>query len=404
MQKRCIITKRIGEDHKRFRDVVSGRTRKQLRRLIKSGGIVKRRGKNGKMTISIPRIDIPHIVFGNNGEGVGRGPGKEGDIIGKDPGKGKAEAGEEHADGIMISLDMEDVLKFMKDELQLPEMKPKPNETFDEVKIKYSDISKIGPESLRHTRRTMLEAIKRLAQTGELDKPRYVPSSAVPLNLIMPVNSDRRYRQYREVKVPSSNAVIFFARDCSGSMDAYRCEIVSDMCWWIDTWIRQYYKKVDRCYFIHDTLAEEVDEEKFYKYRQGGGTQCSSVFNEMSKQLENRYPPSAYNVYIFYFTDGDNWDGDNKKVEEILKKNLVPNSNLIGITQVCPWGHGQETVKGYIDKCISSKQLDPDIVVTAEIGETSETKWGYTPDLSDEDRNLQIIDAVKRLLGKERAS
>lgn len=63
------MTKRIGEDWKRFRDVISGRTRKKLRELIKSGAIVKNRGKNGKITISIPRIDIPHIVFGDNKRG-----------------------------------------------------------------------------------------------------------------------------------------------------------------------------------------------------------------------------------------------------------------------------------------------------------------------------------------------
>lgn len=404
------MTKRIGEDHKRFRDVVSGRTRRQLRRLVKSGAIVRRRGKNGKMKISIPRIDIPHFVFGNTGEGLGRGPGKEGDVIGKDPEQGQGQgAGEDHADGITITLDMEDVLRFMRDELELPEMKPKPNETFDEVKIKYNDISKIGPESLRHTRRTMLEAIKRLAITGDLDKPHYVPNSAVPIKLITPINSDRRYRQYREIKIPSSNAVIFFARDCSGSMDAYRCEIVSDMCWWIDTWIRQYYDRVERCYFIHDTLAEEVDEEKFYKYRQGGGTQCSSVFREMAKQLDNRFPPSAYNVYVFYFTDGDNWDNDNERMAKIIQEELSPHCNLIGITQVCPWGYGDETVKGYVDNCLERRKLDPDVVVTAEVSDKSDNDdssrgfgWGYTPELSDEDRDTQIIDAIKRLLGKER--
>jgi uncharacterized sporulation protein YeaH/YhbH (DUF444 family) len=390
------MTKRIGEDHRRFRDVISGRTRKQLKRLIKSGSIVRQRGKNGRVVVSIPSIDMPHIAFGDNGEGVGRGPGKEGDVIGRDPQQGQGgQAGEEHQDGFLVSVDMEDVLKIMKEDLELPDMVPKSNQTFDEVKIKYNDISKTGPESLRHTRRTMQEAIKRLAMIGDLDKKVTVPYSAVPMKVITPINSDRRYRQYKEIKIPSTNAAIFFARDCSGSMDLQRCEIASDMCWWIDTWLRQYYQKVERCYFIHDTLAEEVSEQKFYNYREGGGTLCSSVFELMAKQLENRFPPDAYNVYIFYFTDGDNRDEkDNYKILELLKNNLSADFvNLVGITQICTWG-GADSVKDFIDMRLSQGDKLKN-VVTAEIGKHISGKM-------DEDlRNAEIIDGIKKLLGKQ---
>jgi uncharacterized sporulation protein YeaH/YhbH (DUF444 family) len=76
------MPRRIEEDHKHFRDVVSGRIRKALKKFIKSGQIVKNRGKNGKISITIPKIDIPHIVYGSGNEGIGRGQGKEGDVIG----------------------------------------------------------------------------------------------------------------------------------------------------------------------------------------------------------------------------------------------------------------------------------------------------------------------------------
>jgi len=399
------LPKRIQEDHKQFRDVVSGRTRKELKRLIKSGSIVRRRGKNGKMTITIPRIEIPHIVFGDTGEGLGRGKGKEGDVIGRDPQEGdEGGAGDQEGEGITITVDMEDVLRFMQDELALPELKPKPNETFEEVKIKYNDISRSGPESLRHTRRTMLEAIKRLAMMKELDNLQYVPSCDVPIKLITPINSDRRYRQYKEIKVPSSNAVVFFARDCSGSMDDYRCDIVSDMSWWIDCWIRKFYKKVERCYFVHDTAAEEVDEEKFYKYRYGGGTQCSSVFNAIAKQLENRYPPHAFNIYIFYFTDGDNWDGDNAKMVKIWEDKFGPDVvNLLGITQVLPWRF-QNSVKHFVDDLLEKGKLNKDIIRTAGVGNEptveSPQSWGFSVQLPDEERDRQIIEAIKTLLDK----
>lgn len=396
------MPKRIQEDHKKFRDVISGRTRRELKRLIRSGAIVRQRPKGGKVTISIPQIDIPHFVHGDTGEGIGRGPGKEGDVIGRDPQPGKGnQAGDQEGEGIHIQIDMDDVLKFMENELQLPPMKPKPNETFEEVKIKYNDISKVGLNSLRHTRRTMKEALKRLAMGGHLEELQMVPGASVPMKIITPIKQDFRYRQYREIKMPSSNAVIFFARDCSGSMDDYKCDIVSDMSWWIDCWIRKFYDRVDRCYFVHDTRATEVNEEQFYTYRYGGGTQCSSVFDSISQQLENRYPPEKFNIYVFYFTDGENWDNDNEKVASIIKEKMPKDIvNFIGITQVMSYSY-ENSVKKFIDEKINNSYFTKDHVRTASIGSEGENNTGYNASaLSEDDRNGQIIDAIKELLSE----
>ncbi len=409
------MPKRIQEDHKKFRDVISGRTRRELKRLIKNGGIVRRRPKGGKMIISIPEIEIPHFVFGDNGQGVGRGPGEEGDVVGRDPKQGQqGGAGEDPGEGINITIDMDEVHRLMEEDLKLPRMKPKPNETFDDVKIKYNDISKVGLNSLRHPRRTMKEAMKRLAMTGELDDLHYINNSKIPMRLITPINSDFRYRQFKEIKIPSSNAVIFFARDCSGSMDDYRCDIVSDMAWWIDCWIRRFYDRVERCYFVHDTRAQEVNEEEFYNYRYGGGTMCSSAFRSIADQLENRFPPSSFNVYIFYFSDGDNWGGDNEKMVQIIKEELGPDRiNMIGVSQICSWRY-EDSVKQYIDQQLKTGTLDKDYLRTAYIGPSEEDdgnaspntfggNWGYAPNMSEEDRNTQIIDAIKRLLAADQS-
>jgi uncharacterized sporulation protein YeaH/YhbH (DUF444 family) len=393
---------RIKEDHKKFRDIISGRSRKELKKLIKTGSIVRMRPKGGKISINHPQIDIPHFLFGDTGEGIGRGPGKDGDVIGRDPKKGdKGKAGSDPGEGINIQIDMDDVLKFMEDELRLPKMKPKPSQTFEEVKVKYNNISKVGLNSLRHMRRTMKEAIKRRAMMGDLEDLQMVPGSSVPIRVITPIKSDFRYRQYREIKLPSSNAVIFFARDCSGSMDDYRCDVVSDMSWWIDCWIRKFYKRVDRCYFVHDTRAQEVSEEEFYTYRFGGGTQCSSAFETIAEQLENRYPPDKFNVYVFYFSDGDNWSGDNAKMIKIMKEKLGPNVvNLMAVTQVCSYSY-EDSVKQFVDEAIKSGQLPKEQVKTAYVGPADNTAVWTTPPMAEEDRNQQIIDGIKKLLSSE---
>lgn len=397
------MPRRIEEDWADFREVVSGRLRKALKKFIKSGKITRSRGKNGKISISIPRIDIPHIVYGDgNSGGVARGKGKENDVIGHDPKKKGNEASDDSSEGMMINLDLEDVLRFMQNELSLPNLKKKPNEIYDEVKIKYNNISLIGPESLRHNRRTLKQTCKRQAAEGTLGVLKHVPGLKDPIRVLQPINEDKRYRQFKEVKMPSSNALVIFARDGSASMDSYKCEIVSDMSWWIDVWIKKFYARVDKLYVWHDSVASEVDEDKFYKYRYGGGTNCSSALKFIIKQFENRYPPDKWNIYVFYFTDGENWSEDNEIFIKTLSEEFKPHKvNFTGITQILSYKY-EDSVKFHVDEAIKSGKLDKDYFKTVAIGPPeTQNKGGYfnAPKMSEEDRNEQVIDAIKTLLG-----
>lgn len=399
------MAKRIREDHKEFRDIISGRIRQSLKKFITSGKIFRARGKNGKITINIPRIDMPHIVFGEPEEGVGRGEGKDGDVIDKQPEPGKGnQAGQGHADGILVNVDMEEILKAIKEELKLPNMKPKLNQTFEEIKIRYNNISKVGPRSLLHRRRTLKEAIKQMIASGKWDQKNLVPGFREPIRVIEVQKDNLRYRQWNEIKIPSSNAVIFFARDGSGSMDAFKCEIVSDMCWWIDLWIRSFYKKVERCYVWHDTEAKTVSEEAFYKERYGGGTTCSTALTHIAKQLKNRYPPSKWNIYIFYFSDGENWPSDNKTFVDTINQKLNPSIvNMIGMTQVWAWRY-EGSLKHYLDQKVGDNTLDGNFIRTTAIGQRDDQPqknygWYYrTGERTDKD-DEEIRQAIIDLLG-----
>lgn len=390
------MPRRVEEDHQLFRDVVSGRIRKELKKHIKDGSIFKNRGKNGKYKISIPRIDIPHIVFGENNSGVGRGNAKPGDVIGRDKNKGDGKgnkAGQDEAEGVMISLDMEEVLKFMQDELQLPNLKPRQDEFLEEVQIKYNNISLVGPESLRHNRRTMLTALKRLCSTGEINKLYEVPGFKDPIKLITPINSDKRYRQYREIRNPSSNALIIYARDGSASMDQTKCDIVSDMAWWIDVWIRRFYKRTERMFVWHDVTAAEVSEDKFYKYRFGGGTTCSSAMKLIANQFENRFPPQKWNIFVFYFTDGENWTNDNQEFIKTLSESFGENvCNLVAITQIHAYDYRGSVLES-VEDAIKDGKLKQNV-------KTASIEKG---DGSDDSRGKQILDAIKILLGSKSA-
>ena len=348
----------------------------------------------GKATIAAPTIEQPFITYGDGETGVDRGPGKPDDVFRRDPkknNKGK-EAGDEAGEGMLVNVSIDYFLDEIQEELKLPNLKPKPTQTFEDIKIKYNDISLTGPESLRHTRRTILQALKRQAASNDLDKLQVVPGSTDPVHLIKVINSDRRYRQYKEIKIPSSNAAIIFGRDGSISMNEEKCEIVSDIAYWIDAWIRRFYEKVERCYFWHDTVAKEVDEDKFYKYRYGGGTKCSSRLNLIAEQFENRFPPNKWNIYCFYFTDGENLQDDNPVFVDALLKKFPPDvCNLFGITQVL--GSYQDSIKQAVDLHIDKL---PNVKIVS-IGEDKSSDWDSTV-LNEEERNAAIKKAIKVLL------
>ena len=77
---------RIEQDHQRFRQIIRGKIRKDLRRFISRGDFI---GKEGRRLVSVPvhGIDTPTFRYGDNTPGVGMGEGKEGDAAGQ-PGSG----------------------------------------------------------------------------------------------------------------------------------------------------------------------------------------------------------------------------------------------------------------------------------------------------------------------------
>ena len=101
---------RIDPDHRRFRDIVRGKIKQDLRKYISQGELIGRKGKD-LVSIPLPQINVPRFRFGSKDRGgVGQGEGEVGDSLGKgDPnadGSGKAgdQAGE-HALEVELSLE-----------------------------------------------------------------------------------------------------------------------------------------------------------------------------------------------------------------------------------------------------------------------------------------------------------
>ena len=84
---------RIDQDHARFRAIVRGKIRQNLRKYISQGELIGRKGKD-LVSIPIPQIDIPRFRFGDKQQGgAGQGDGEPGDAV------GGGEEGEEGGDG-----------------------------------------------------------------------------------------------------------------------------------------------------------------------------------------------------------------------------------------------------------------------------------------------------------------
>ncbi len=317
----------IDKDLDRFKKIVRGRVRKDLKKYMGSDEMLGRQGKK-VVSIPIPEIHIPRFKYGKNQGGVGQGEGGEGDAVGQ-------EAGDQPGEHVLeAEISLEELAEILHEELELPRIEPRGQKEVSSAKSKYTGISMVGPESLRHTKRTYRQALKRQIAAGTYDPQRPV---------IIPIREDRRYRSFETEHEPSSAAVIIYIMDVSGSMGQKQKDIVRLETFWIDTWLRHNYRNIETRFIIHDAAAREVDRDTFFRTKESGGTLISTAYKVAVQILEEDYPMADWNIYLFQFSDGDNWSGsDTRSCMQLLKDKLLPVANMFGYGQVdSDYGSGQ---------------------------------------------------------------
>ncbi|MEO2163458.1 MAG: DUF444 family protein [bacterium] len=326
---------RMERDRARFRDIVRGRLRQDLRKYLSTSELL---GRQGKQTISIPipQVELPRFRYGDNsGEGVGQGPGEEGDQMDGDGAEGAGSAGEQPGKHILeVEVDLAELAEMLGRELALPNIQPRGSRQLHTEGGRYTGIRTQGPDSLRHFRRTYRRALKRTIASGEWDPkdPRVVP-----------MRDDLRFRSRRTHPEPESSAVIFHMMDVSGSMGREQKDIVRIKAFWIDTWLRSQYKNIEVVYIVHDAVAKVVDQEAFFHLRESGGTKISSAYELCLKQIQERYRPENWNIYPFHYSDGDNWSArDTARCVDLLREEILPCANQFCYGQVkSAYGSGQ---------------------------------------------------------------
>jgi sporulation protein YhbH len=349
---------KIDQDHSRFRNIVRGKIRQNLRRYISQGEMLGRKGKD-LVSIPIPHIEIPRFTFGDKQQGgVGQGDGEAGDPVGgesEEDGDGSGQAGKDAGEhGLEVDVTLDELADILGEELELPAIENKGKSRIIAAKDRYTGIRRVGPESLRHFKRTYKEALKRSIASGVYDPARPI---------VVPQHEDRRYRSWKVDFEPVANAVIIYMMDVSGSMGDEQKEIVRIESFWIDTWLRRQYTGLESRYIIHDAVAREVDRDTFFRTRESGGTMISSAYRLCAQIIDREYSPEEWNIYPFHFSDGDNWSMDDTLTcIDLLRQDILPRVNMFAYGQVeSPYGSGQ------FIKDLREHYRDDERVVTSEI-------------------------------------
>jgi len=329
----------VKRDHARFRQIIRGKIKQDLKKYIQHSEMFGRKGKD-VVSIPMPQIDIPRFRFGSNQGGVGQGEGEAGDPVpgqgnpGDEPGEGQQAGQNAGEHGLEVEFTLEELAEILGEELELPKIEPRGQKTLKSKVDRYTSISAEGPNSLRHFKRTFKEALKRQIASGLYD-----PDNP----MILPIKKDMRYRSWKSDVKHENAAVIIYMMDVSGSMGDEQKEIVRTETFWINTWLKSQYKGVEARYIIHDATAKEVDEETFFRTRESGGTLISSAYKLCESIINADYPPSDWNIYPFHFSDGDNWSTEDTKVcIDLMKNSLLSKVNVFCYGQVdSRYGSGQ---------------------------------------------------------------
>lgn len=364
----------ISEDHNRFKQIVRGKIKEHFKKYVTHGEMIGRQEKD-LVKIPLPHIEIPKFKYGpKQSGGVGQGNGSAGESVDGDQqaGAGQAAGSSPGEHQIEVDVSLEELADILGEELQLPNIQPRGNKNTKVIKTKYTGLSTVGPEGLRHFKASYKEALRRSIIAGTYD----------PLNpMIIPIRHDLRYRSYKTVTKPEANAVVIYMMDVSGSMGDEQKEIVRLESFWINTWLKRHYKGLETRFIIHDASAKEVDEKIFFSTSESGGTLISSAFKLCQKIIEDEYPVDRWNIYPFHFSDGDNWSGEDTRIcLNLLREFFFPCVNMFGYGQVeSKYGSGQFL------KDLEKEFPNHEVLITSRIQSRD-----------------KIVDSIKDFLGKGR--
>ena len=326
---------------------------------IRIGKILKpTKGKKGKVVV-VPTTTEPKFLHDDSitredeeGSTGGSGEGEEGEVIGEQPvrpeegegegtGAGQGEGGEHD-----IAQEAYDLRKVLTEKFQLPNLKIKGRKrSFTKYVYDLTDKHR-GFGQLLDKKATLRKIIQSNILFGNVKEAETPDPGELIFN-----PKDQVFRIMSREKDYESQAIVFFIRDYSGSMYGAPTEVITQQHLLIYSWLTYQYKNnVETRFIVHDTSAKEVENfHNYYSYQVAGGTYVYPAFELSNEIIEKEQLARDYNIYIFYGTDGDDWEDDGANLIEAIKKNLRY-TNRIGITVAkSSWSGGTTRVEENIE-------------------------------------------------------
>ena len=331
---------RSASDRRRHNKKIEDAIKDGVHNIVAEESII---GQDGKKKIKIPVRGIKEyrFIYGDNNQNkkVGSAPGKDikrgqkiGDAQQRQQGQGNKpgdEAGEEYYE---VEITLEELTHYLFNDLELPDLERKTIKNVTGEKWKRHGYRSEGIRPRLDKKKTAINRIrrkkaaeKRKAEEGEdFDEERFLYNQ-----------NDLKYRHIKKTQKESSNAVIFFLMDISGSMTQQKKFLARSFYFLLYHFINNRYENCEVVFVAHDTNAYEVDEDKFFKRGNSGGTIVSSGLEKVNEIIDKRFHPASWNVYLFQCSDGDNWPSDlsaTVKMAEILKSKC----QLFGYCEIEP--------------------------------------------------------------------
>ncbi len=241
------------------------------------------------------------------GDGSSPGDGQPGD----QPGEHTYEA----------EVEVEELVRMALEQLSLPWLEEKPHREIVSHEYIFSDIRKKGAWANFDKKRSLLENVKRHAAKGDAHVGKWS-------------DEDTRFKTWDIEEKHHANAAVYMLMDVSGSMTTGKKYIAKSFFFWMVRFLRLKYDRVDTVFIAHDTEAQIVPEEDFFKLSEGGGTTCSSAFKEARQHIVAHHPPAAWNVYLFHFSDGDNLPSDNAECKKLVEELLDMGCSMVGYGEI----------------------------------------------------------------------
>ena len=337
---------RGARDWLRHSEKVREAVRQQLPEIISSAEVLG----GSHRTVRVPMKLLEHYRFRlrtpESHTAAGQGRASPGDVLrraenqgsGQDKGQGTTEPG-----GVefVLELAIDDIVNWLWEELELPNLQARVGGITDD-EYRREGWDRHGARSRLDRRRSMKEAVKRRHAQGK---------SAPPFS-----DDDLRFRQLVRRPTPTTQAVVFFAMDVSGSMSEADRQLAKTFFFWVVQGLRRQYQYLETVFVAHTVDAWEFQEREFFQVSGTGGTVASSAFEKVRELVDTRYDPERYNIYLFYASDGENSPQDRGAAAAALGR-IGAVASFMGYVEISSGtrtGGGTETAALFRDLASSS--------------------------------------------------